>query len=225
MFNRWFSKKSVPPFWSHYRELIKVPLSGNTDIRLLRFAVIDTETTGLEPKRDSLLSIGGVIVTNNTILVRESLELYLQQSDAPQQADIAIHGILPSAKADLTPPNEAIVQFTHWCGNAILCGHHLAFDLAMLNKYLLPLTGERLRNKTIDTLDLARRVRNQPGPYPADELNLDALANQYHIPLNDRHTAVGDAYITALLLLKLLHRLEKRGVRTLADLLRRHSIL
>jgi DNA polymerase-3 subunit epsilon len=225
MFSSWFSKKSIPPFWSHYQALMRVPLSGNTNIRQLRFAVFDTETTGLEPSTDHILAIGGLIVTNNTIQTDQSLELYLQQSTAPQQQDIAIHGILPSTHAALLSPPEAIVRFTQWCGHAILVGHHLPFDLAMINKYLIPITGERLRNKTIDTLDLAMRVNNQSTMHRTDALGLDALASQYHIPLHDRHTAAGDAFITAILLLKLLQRLERRGVNTYADLMRRPGIL
>ena len=83
--------------------------------------------------------------------------------------------------------------------------------------------GGKLRNKTLDTARLARRIHN---PFDApmskqQQLSLDALCRQYHIPLGERHTAAADTYITALLFLKLLARLKKRGVDTIGELMKR----
>jgi len=102
----------------------------------------------------------------------------------------------------------------------VLVGHHLRFDISILNEALKKRHAGKLRNPLIDTRDLALRVEkgrgghdDQPGNY-----SLDALCQRYHIPGSDRHTAAGDAYITAILLLKLLGRLRKRGVIKLGEI-------
>ncbi|HKK78702.1 MAG TPA: hypothetical protein VJ933_03695, partial [Phaeodactylibacter sp.] len=79
--------------------------------------------------------------------------------------------------------------------------------------------GVKLKNKGVDTAVLARRLANHPQLAKRGAFGLDQLCQDYHIPMSDRHTAAGDAYITAILLMKMLRRLEKRGVRTLGDLL------
>ena len=57
-------------------------------------------------------------------------------------------------------------------------------------------------------------------PQATSQYRLDELCKVYHTPVEGRHTASGDAMITALLLVKLLGKLEARGVKTLKDLLR-----
>ncbi len=221
---RLFRKSAPPAFWQTYLEQARQTLPGNTPLRDIPFAVLDTETTGLNPAKDAILSIGGVKVQHGTIAVAQSLELFLEQLAVPQQKDIAIHGIMPAVSTGQTGIAEAMQQFTAWCGASVLVGHHIAFDLSMLNTVLQNLGCGKLRNPSLDTLQLHVRLRGSKDLFTPGELSLDALAAQYHIALHDRHTALGDAYITAILLLKLLHRLEQRGVKTLRQLLARRSM-
>lgn len=88
------------------------------------------------------------------------------------------------------------------------------------------LAGQKLSNPTLDTHALAIRLdhgfhaeRHEKGGY-----GLDQLCQRFNLPQADRHTAGGDAYLTALLLCKLLYRLQKKGVKTLADLLRKPGL-
>lgn len=224
----WFAqlfRKSAPPgFWQAYLEQTRHTFPGDIPLRDIPFAVLDTETTGLNPVKDAILSIGGVKVRYGAIEVAQSLELFLEQLAAPRQEDIAIHGIIPGDKAGKASIAEAMQQFTAWCGHSILVGHHIAFDLAILNATLRKLGCGNLRNPSLDTLQLHVRLGGAQAFFSPGELSLDTLAAQYHIALHDRHTALGDAYITAILLLKLLHRLEQRGVKTLRQLLARRNM-
>ncbi len=219
MFNNWFHKKTYPEFWERYMEQNRRRLPGSTPVREATFAVFDTETTGLDPAKDKILSIGGVKVKNYEIEVSETLELYLQQAVAPRQEDIAVHGIVPGVHMRQYTMEESARIFVEWCGDSILVGHHIAFDIAILNRALRESGCDKLRNRSIDTMHLAQRVTGHKPYSTPGNWNLDALSTQYHIPLHDRHTATGDALITAILLLKLLHRLEKRGVTTIGQLL------
>jgi len=216
-----YLRPSPPPdFWSEYLQAFQQsPLSRHLPLAQIPFVVFDTETTGLNPRKDNLLSIGAVRVQGWQLDVGQCFELYVQQSYQPQSSAVEVHGILPGQQPYKLPQEEAVKQFLKYCGNAVLVAHHLAFDLAVLNALLRPLAGDKLRNKGLDTARLARRVAQRPDLAKPGTFGLDELCEQFHIPKSDRHTAAGDAYITGLLLLKLLYRLKKRGVRTLGDLL------
>lgn len=216
---RLFSKPDYPEFWQRYIEAMQQPLPGSTPLRDVTFAVFDTETTGLNPAKDKILSIGGVKVCRNTISVSNSIEIYLEQEAAPRQEDIAIHGIIPTVQHWQQPASSAIQAFVEWCGPAVLAGHHVAFDIAIINQALQQQLGAKLRNRSVDTLQLAMRAIGKSSHSAPGEWTLDHLASRYNIPAHDRHNAAGDAFITALLLMKLLNRLEKRGVGTLGELL------
>ena len=77
-------------------------------------------------------------------------------------------------------------------------------------------------NKTYDTVNLAKRVDthfSQPGLFNNKELSLESLCERYAVEINDRHTAMGDAMATALLFIKLIKKLEKRGIKNGKQLL------
>lgn len=218
MFGFRFGKRNFPDFWKRYSAHFQ-KLPGNTPLREITFAVIDTETTGLHPGKDRILSIGGVKVFNGAMEVSQTFDIQLQQDKKPQQEDIAIHGILPLAHSNQLSVEAAMELFLDWIGSAVLVGHHVNFDLAMIHKALERCGCGKLRNVPLDTATLAARVLGIRQHEDTSKLSLDALAEQFSIPLHDRHTAAGDAFITAVLLLKLLNRLEERGIHTLKDLL------
>ncbi len=222
--HQWFwPRRPVPESsaWEAYaghfskRQDLRIPMETQ------RFVVLDTETTGLNPKADRILCIGAVGVQNWQIRLQDSLEIYLRQNYTPAHGEVAIHGILPVEKADMVEEADAVYQFLDYVGDAVLIGHHIRFDVSILNQALNRLHLPTLKNKIADTHRLAQRVHPptnalfHPGNY-----GLDKLCEQYRIPTSDRHTAAGDAYITAILFLKLLARLKLRGIRTVADVLR-----
>jgi len=221
---KWLRNKSdrvAPPFWRDYLAAQQPPLARDIPLSEIPFIVFDTETTGLDPRHAQLLSIGALRVRNWEISVSGSLELYIQQVYEAVPATVAVHGILPVERENSLEESEAVQRFLRYAAGGVLVGHHVAFDVKMINTVLQPLVGDRLRNPMLDTVRLARRLMPTTYVPRSGELSLDALCREYHIPPNDRHTAAGDAMLTALLLLKQLARLEKRGIRNLKDLLRR----
>ncbi len=212
----------VPAFWQAYLEANRQALSKKLPLEEVCFVVFDTETTGLNPRSDRLLSIGAVKVIGNKILTDAPFERTIRQEHLPHHREaIGVHGILPGQSLAGQEETQALQEFLSYTGNAVLVGHHLRFDVSILNEALKRCHAGKLRNPLIDTRALALRVEkgrgghdDQPGKY-----SLDALCQRYHIPGSDRHTAAGDAYITAILLLKLLARLRKRGVGKLGELI------
>ena len=89
--------------------------------------------------------------------------------------------------------------------NAVLVAHHAAFDVAMINAALSRLDLPKLKNRVLDTGHLFQKTKIDTSK---THFGLDELSNLFKIPLHDRHTASGDAYITALLFLKLISKLN-----------------
>ncbi len=210
-----------PEFWRQYLSSFDGVLGKGTPLEEVCFVVFDTETTGLDVKKDRILSIGAVKVSNWQIDLSNRLDCYVKQSYQPVGETIAVHGILPGAKSlNGLDEIEAVQHFVEYCHASVLVGHHVAFDISMINQILKGLIGQKLANKRLDTATLAARISEKKGYEVPGTLGLDTLCKKYNIPMSDRHTAAGDAFITAVLLMKLLARLKKRGVNTLGDLLR-----
>lgn len=217
---KWFQHKAYPDFWNDYQAINKLPLPHS--INDTTFVVFDTETTGLQPKTDKLLSIGAFKVKNKTIFTSDGLELYIQQKEFKKES-APIHGLRKTGNENRINESEAIQQFLKFAGNSILVAHHAAFDMAIINEALARLDLPKLKNKYIDTAQLFERVI--PANRHPKQLDLDHLAQFFKIPLHDRHTANGDAYITALIFIKLYTQYIQYNGSRLNDFLKspRHA--
>lgn len=184
------------------------------------FVVLDTETTGLDPLRDRILSLGAIRVQQGSIRVREGMELFLEQVHFDQES-VPIHGILRQGRHERVSEAEALKHFQEYAEGAVLVGHHLAFDLRMLNLALERNGMGKLRQPALDTGMLYQKtLLNSPLLRKKEHYSLDDLAHKFDLSCKDRHTALGDAYITGLAFLHILDRLEGRGPLTLDSLLR-----
>lgn len=217
-----FRKKTYPPFWQSYLEGFKKPLPENTPVEDIRFVVLDTETTGLSVKKDKILSIAAIGVMQNSIRLEDTFECLVNQGVKTGES-AAVHGILATETSGGLSESAAIEQFVGFCRNSVIVGQHIGFDIAMLNEAIKPLTGERLKNKSLDTARMAVRLdypyQNYFSPDNPEAYSLDALCNRFNVAAEERHTAPGDAYMTAVLFLKLLSRLKHRGVQAWGDLM------
>jgi DNA polymerase-3 subunit epsilon len=180
-----------------------------------RFVVFDTETTGLDIATDRILSIGAIGIFNNIIDVQDGFEIYLKQ-DQFKAETVEIHGILKEGKLAKLPEAEAMENFIAYIGNAVLVAHHTAFDIEMINASLKRMELPKLKNKTIDTGILYKKLEGKKDSH----FNLDVLCKEFNIPKHDRHTAAGDAFITALLFLKIVSKLKKERNLHYSDLFR-----
>jgi DNA polymerase III subunit epsilon len=216
--------KNAPAFWQRYSAAIKEQPPGNTPLAEAEFVVFDTETTGLDRRTDKVLSIGAIKVSGLQVLVSDTFECLVQQEGAPSTKSAEVHGLLSKELETGITEQEAVEGFVDFIGNAILVGQHVDFDIAMVNQ-MLKRQGikSRLRNRSVDTAHLAIRLERRHADSHTlknAEYSLDALCDRYNLPTDDRHTASGDAFATALLLLKLLSLAKKRGVTTVGELVK-----
>lgn len=223
---RFFKKKNpakeLPPEAERYLGHFSTRLPKATPLRQLRFVILDTETTGLDIKKDRILSVGAIAAKDYGLRVEDRLELFIKQDGYVPGAGISIHGITAN-RADIgTNEKEVILQVLEFLRDGILVGHHIGFDKGILDETCFRQFGFRLKNTTLDTATLEWRLHapiryNQSHEPPA---SLDSLCQKYFIDMGERHTAAGDAFITGLVFLKQLARLESRGVKTAGDLLK-----
>lgn len=213
-----FSQKKqleLPDFWweyeEHFKEKLPEGIHDNT------FVVLDTETTGFSLTRDRMLCIGALKLLDNNIVVKDSFEVYIQQ-DHYDSESAEIHGILKKSKKESISELDALKQFLVYAKNHILVGHHVMFDINMINAALKRNGLPKLKNKTLDTESLyIRTLLISTVVQRKERYTLDDLANKFSISRKDRHTALGDAFITAIAFLRIIEKLKPEKIK---DLLR-----
>ncbi|WP_369012774.1 3'-5' exonuclease [Flavobacterium anhuiense] len=182
----------------------------NITIEETRFVVLDTETTGFDYDNDRILCIGALVLQNGIINVQESFEVYLEQ-DHYDKSTAQIHGILKDLLIKRPTELEALKQFLDFLGDSIIIAHHTIFDVTMINRALERNGLPQLQNKTLDTAYLYKKTLIQSHLFERkDHYTLDDLADKFDISKKDRHTALGDAYITAIAFLKIVKKLREK---------------
>jgi DNA polymerase-3 subunit epsilon len=152
-------------------------------------------------------------------VLRESLELYVKQ-DYYNTETVKIHGILKNSRTEQISELEAIQQLLAFLKNSVIIAHHATFDITMINRALERQGLPRLKNKVLDTSNLYKNTLITSTIFKKkDHYSLDELALKFDICKKDRHTAIGDAYITAITFLKILPRLRTKRPLTLKKLM------
>ena len=204
-----FSKKPEPPeFYKRYAAQFNK--TEEREINNTRFIVFDTETTGIDYRSDRMLCIGALELIGNQINLANSFEVYVSQNLFSEEA-VAIHGILRGTrKHEKLTEEEAVMRFLNFIGNAVLVGHHVGFDIGIINYALKRLGAPKLKNKAVDTGVLYKRTVHLVNiTNPNKIYSLDELCEELNISRTDRHKAIGDAYITTVAFLKIKSRLKK----------------
>jgi DNA polymerase-3 subunit epsilon len=188
------------------------------DIDTVRFVVLDTETTGFDYINDRILCIGALVLQNNTINIQDSFEIFIEQEHY-DKSTAKIHGILKEWIVSRPSELEALQQFLLFLGDSIIIAHHTYFDITMINNALERNGLPKLKNKTLDTAVLYKKTLIKSYLLERkDTYSLDELADKFDISKKDRHTAIGDAYITAIAFLKILSKLKEEKEITLKQL-------
>ncbi|MBP6758693.1 MAG: 3'-5' exonuclease [Flavobacterium sp.] len=186
--------KDYPEFWKDYL--------SKFDTKSKRFVVLSTETTGLSLHKDVILSIGSFAIINNSIHIADSFETILAQYKFFHDNGIS-NEFTVETKMKKLGEAEAIQAFVEYIGNSVLVGHHIDFDVEMINAALERLGCGRLRNEALDIDVMYRKLTDINNK----QFSLEELCEIYKIPKSDRNSSSEDAYKIALLFLKLKSRL------------------
>ena len=178
----------------------------------LTYTVFDTETTGLNPSEgDEIIQIGATRIVNGRLLRQECFDQLVDPQRALAAASIAVHGIQPAMLLGQPLILDVLPVFHAFAFETVLVAHNAAFDMRFL-QLKEARSGLRFDQPVLDTLLLSAWV------HPNQESHaLEAIAERLGVPVTGRHTALGDALVTADVFLKLLPLLRAKGVHTLGQ--------
>lgn len=186
--------KEYPEFWKEY--LMKFKDKSE------RYVVLNTETTGLNPKNDVILSFGAIGVVSDVIKVNDTLDLVILQYKYLHDNGLSNEFLIESKQPKFTEHN-AIEELLKYIGNATLVGHRIHFDIEMINEALEKMECGKLKNEALDIEIMHQKLYDITNK----SFSLDELIKAYKIPQSERNSSLDDAYSIALLFLKLKSKL------------------
>jgi DNA polymerase-3 subunit epsilon len=210
----WVRNESRPEFYDF--DLFQTNAqSRELDDRLLTeltYTVFDTETTGLNPSQgDEIIQMGATRIVNGKLLSQECFEQLIDPQRSIPAATIPIHGIEPHMVAGKPTIAQVLPSFHAFAQDTVLVAHNAAFDMRFL-QLKEKSTGVVFDQPVLDTLLLSAVV------HPKQESHrLEAIAERFNVTVLGRHTAMGDAMVTAEVFLKLIPLLAEKGIRTLGQ--------
>ena len=168
------------------------------------YICFDCETTGLNPQIDDIISIGAVIIKDNTIVSSKKFVRYIKPKNCSlDEKSIKIHHIRECDLKNGCEIEDVILDFLEFIGNRTLVGYFLDFDKNMINKYLKPLLGITLPNRSIEVSEIYHDFKIELIPQSFVDLKFNSILKELDIPQFGAHDAFNDAIMTAMIFLKL----------------------
>jgi DNA polymerase-3 subunit epsilon len=183
---------------------------SDEDLRTMAFTVLDTETTGLDPRGgDAVVSLGAVRVDRGRVREDDVLDRLIDPGRPIPAVATSVHGITNEMVAGRSDLPTVLADLSRFAADTVLVGHDIAFDLAFLRP-VEATSGVTLPTRVLDILLLSAVLH----PADGESHSLDSLARRYGIPVLGRHTALGDALVTAEILVRMIHQLCVAGIET-----------
>ncbi len=182
-----------------------------------RYVVVDVETSGLNMKKDRLISIGAIALREGRLDFSDAFQVVLRQAQVSTHANILIHGIGGSAQSGGVDPVEGLLAFLQYVGKSPLVAYHAFFDQSMIGKAMREYLGMELDQPWIDLAWVLPDFYSFRG-----DLNvaLDDWLHHFGIENILRHNAVSDAYATAKLLQVAIAGGQPKGANSPAAFMR-----
>ncbi len=169
---------------------------ASTPWKRARFVAVDLELTGLDPRRDEIISIAAVPVEHGRVVVGASRSLLVQPRRMPEAETIRIHKLRPAELADAPPLSEVSDSILELLTGRIIVAHPAWVEREFLAVALRE-ARVRLREPVICTATLARSVLGETAAEPGHEIALAEAAARLGLPAEAPHTAGGDALTAA----------------------------
>ena len=191
---------------SHDRPQMRSRSKGNSLLSFYdNFVVIDTETTGYEPRYDEMIEFAAIRVRNG--VPTETMQTLINPERPIDDFIVSLTGITNEMLADAPSIAAVMPQIMSFIGNDIIVGHNVNFDINFLYDANEALTGQGIKNDYIDTLRLSRRLLPDLPHH-----TLQYIMKHFGIPRADSHRSLADCETTIIAYNNLKEKaLEKYG--------------
>lgn len=192
---------------------------AHTPLERLPLVAIDCETTGLDPRRDRIVSFAAIRIDEGLhVADRPVLDLLIDPGVAIPARATAIHGIDRAQLAGAPSFAEAFGRIAACLEGSVVVGHFVGFDLAIIDREAARARQPWREPPNFDTANLAAALG-----YPSAHIDLAELLGHLGVEFSGRrHSAAGDARMAADLFVALAHRLIGRGHGTYGGIAAAH---
>jgi DNA polymerase-3 subunit epsilon len=194
---RWFLHRLTD---AHFSFMIDEPPANE-------WVALDCETTGLDVRRDRIISIGAVRIAGNRLLTSQRLELLVRPERSLNVDSMRVHLLREHDVAKGLDPAQAMRLLLEFIGSRPLVGYYLEFDVAMIDREIGPWLGVHLPHARIEISTLYYDFKNRQLPLDARDGRIDlrfaTIMTDLALPLRNAHDALNDAVMAGLAFLKL----------------------
>jgi DNA polymerase III subunit epsilon len=165
---------------------------------------VDCETTGLDPRRDEIISVAAIRIRGDRILASETFQAVVRPRVAIAAAAIKVHGLREIDVCNARPMSEILPDLLQFIGGRPLIGYYIDFDIAMLNNHVAEFLGIQLPNPRIEVSGMYydRKYGDAP-PGTQIDLTFANILRDLNLPLFNQHDAFSDALMTAMIYVNL----------------------
>lgn len=173
------------------------------------FVAVNCETTGFAPAFDRLIEIGAVRFEDG--IPEERFSMYINPGIAIPERVTNLTDIDDLTVSGAPTIDEVLPKFIEFCGDSMIVGHNLPFDLSFLRAEAKRL-GIEYDPTAVDTLPLSRLVLDR------SKLTLNSVADALGLSADKPTCAADDADLTGFIYLNLIDKLREQGIHTLSEL-------
>jgi DNA polymerase-3 subunit epsilon len=205
------------------RRRTQIGIDENMAITQANYVVIDIKLTGLDEERDSILSVGAILMSGGRIELGETFYRVMAADADTTDLHVPAPGVAQTRllpEPDLAP---VLSEFLAVSGHDILTGHLVSTELAFLKNEVKRFLGMEVMNPVIDTYQLYHWTKKHEASgafYTPRDVKLYEVASKLGVAVSSHHDSMNDAFITAQVFQRLMPMLIRAGVRTVGELLR-----
>lgn len=190
---------------------------------MYKVLVIDTETGGLDPMKQSILSVGAVVLQDGEVK-DEFYQVLREESVIADERALQVNGFtVEEIEHDGTEIRDALFQFkaflrkNGFTTRTVLAGHNVGFDVGFLKRWFRLSSTEKefdslFSYRLIDTASIAQFLQMAGLMRPMQSSSLDNVSKEFHLSrMSNEHNALEDAKLTAQLLTKMIERVKEVG--------------
>lgn len=227
MFYKLFGKNYARKYWLKktnslvMKDFLSAPfISRRKLIAETKIISLDIETTGLDPDKDRIVSIGLVEISNLGIKLDSCWHKIIKTNKTLPEKSVVIHQITDDESAAGITIEVAIEELLKRLKGKVVLVHNAKIEQGFINKVCQKLYGTDFVMRVIDTQVLAKRSFDRKNKsYKPTELRLFNLRKMYGMPAYKAHNALLDALATAELFLAMVNNISSSKKARLNDFL------